>query len=333
MSAHRRVAVLGPIPRDRITTHRGEIFEKYGCALYTVAALSALMDDDDQILPVVHVRREDEEPIKELLSAFPNVDTTGVRSTSDHGAVVELTYVDQNTRIEQQVGFMDPITPADVEFALDADAFVCVPITDYEVGQATLQYLKAHSDGMILLDAHGPTSTLVMEGERRRRLWVERDSWLPHGDILKMNVEEAGCSWFPSRDALEHHEAGAPIALEEMPKFAEHCLRRGVEAVCVTLDERGCAAYWLDGDDVLAERVVPRVPVEDVVDTTGCGDSFAAGMAFGYLLDGDIVHAAQYGNAMGAQRCSGSGLDVYLPLPETDAQLARAYGATAGTGA
>ncbi len=114
MSASRSVAVLGPIPRDRIITHRGEVFEKYGCALYTVAALSALLDADDRIYPIVHVRREDEEPIKELLSAFPNVDLTGVRSASDHGAVVELTYVDQNTRIEQQIGFMDPITPADV---------------------------------------------------------------------------------------------------------------------------------------------------------------------------------------------------------------------------
>jgi adenosine kinase len=164
VSGSRSVAVLGPIPRDRIVTHRGEVLEKYGCALYTVAALSALLDPDDRIYPIVHVRRKDEEPIKELLSAFPNVDVTGVRSASDHGAVVELRYVDQNTRIEQQVGFMDPITPADVEFALAADAFVCVPITDYEVGQATLAYIKQHSAGTILLDAHGPTSTLVIGG-------------------------------------------------------------------------------------------------------------------------------------------------------------------------
>ena len=123
--------------------------------------MSALLDADDRIYPIVHVRREDEEPIKELLSAFPNVDLTGVRSASDHGAVVELSYVVQNTRIEQQIGFMDPITPADVEFALHADAFVCVPITDYEVGQATLAYIR-HSAGTILLDAHGPTSTVVI---------------------------------------------------------------------------------------------------------------------------------------------------------------------------
>ena len=56
------------------------------------------------------------------------------------------------------------------------------------------------------------------------------------------------------------------------------------------------------------------------------GDSFAAGMAFGYLQDHDIVRAAQYGNAMGAQRCTGSALNVYLSLRETNKQLVRTYG-------
>jgi adenosine kinase len=189
-----------------------------------------------------------------------------------------------------------------------------------------LAYIKEHSAGTILLDAHGPTSTLVIGGERRRRLWVERDSWLPHIDLLKMNLEEAGCSWFPSKIALEHHDAGAPIATEALPEFATHCLRHGVTAVCVTLDERGCAAYWLDENGDLAERIVPRIPIEHVVDTTGAGDSFAAGLAFGYLQDADIVRAAQYGNAMGAQRCTGSTLDVYLSLPQTNKQLADTYG-------
>ena len=44
MTTRRTVAVLGPIPFDRVTTHRGDVLEKYGCALYTVAALSALLE-------------------------------------------------------------------------------------------------------------------------------------------------------------------------------------------------------------------------------------------------------------------------------------------------
>lgn len=324
MSAGRTVAVLGPIPRDHITTHQGETFDKYGCVLYTVAALSALMRDDDRICPIVHVRKRDEEPIKAQLAQFANVDVTGIRSDNDRGDVVELTYTTHNHRDERQTGFMSPILPRDVEFVIDADAFVCVPITDYEVGQSTLEYIKRHSAGTVLLDAHGPTNTLVRGGERHHRLWVERDAWLPHVDILKMNLEEAGCSWFPDRS--EAGATGKPMTPEEMPVFAEHCLRSGVKAVCITLDEEGCVVFHLDDRGEVVEDLIGRVHVEDVVDTTGCGDSFAAGMAFGYLEHGDYVTACRYGNAMGAQRCSGSALDVYRTLAETQSQIAETYG-------
>ncbi len=326
----RTVAVLGPIPRDRIVTHHGEVFEKYGCALYTVAALSALMEPEDRICPVVHVRKHDEGPIKELLAPLPNVDLTGIRSDTDRGDIVELTYTDQNARIERQTGFMSPILPEDVDFVIDADAWVCVPITDYEVGQATLRYIRERGDGVVLLDGHGPTSVLTLGGERQQRLWTERDAWLPYLDILKMNLEEAGRSWFPREGDEGTATMGQPMTEEEMPHFAEHCLRHGVQAVCVTLDEKGCVAYRLDADGRLEEHVVPRVPIDQVIDTTGCGDSFAAGMAFGYLFERDIVRACRYGNAMGAQRASRSGLLAYLPRPETDAQIEAAYGPLAG---
>ena len=85
----RKVAVLGPIPRDQIVTHAGERFEKYGCVLYTAVALSALLDAGDTIVPVAHVRRQDEDPIKEILGPFPNIDTSGITSSADQGDVIE----------------------------------------------------------------------------------------------------------------------------------------------------------------------------------------------------------------------------------------------------
>ena len=324
MSASRTVAVLGPIPRDHIVTHNGETFDKYGCVLYTVAALSALMEPQDRICPIVHVRSQDEAAIKEQLSAFGNVDMTGIRVASDRGDVVELTYTAHNMRDERQTGFMSPIVPADVEFVLDADAFVCVPITDYEVGQHTLAYIKSHSDGVVLLDGHGPTVTLTRGGRRFNRLWVERDSWLPYIDILKMNLEEAGCSWFPDRESPNPGER--PMSEADMPRFAHHCLSNGVKAVCITLDEKGSVVYYFDSNDDFHEEYVPRIDVADVVDTTGCGDSFAAGMAFGYLKYRNYVAACRFGNALGAQRCSGSGLNVYRTLAETESQIAATYG-------
>ena len=160
--------MLGPIPRDQIVTHAGERFEKYGCVLYTAVALSALLDDGDTIVPVSHVRRRDEGPIKEILGSFPNIDISGITSLADQGDVIELRYIEHNRRVERQRSFMNPILPAAVDTVLDADLFVCVPITDYEVGQPTLRHIKEHSGAPVVLDAHGPTMTLTRSGELSR---------------------------------------------------------------------------------------------------------------------------------------------------------------------
>ena len=243
----RKVAVLGPIPRDQIVTDDGERFEKYGCALYTAVALSALLDAGDTIVLVSHVRRKDEGPIKQILASFPNIDTSGITSSADQGDGVELRYTGQNSRVERQTSFMNPILPADVAAVLDADAFVCVPITDYEVGQATLRHIKEHSGATIVLDAHGPTMTLTRSGERQPRVWADQDIWLPYVDILKMNLDEARSMWLgesaemtadPPNQITEEKQI-----TEELRDLARHCLDRGVGAVCVTLDEHGCVSF------------------------------------------------------------------------------------------
>ncbi|WP_344933628.1 carbohydrate kinase family protein [Actinoplanes nipponensis] len=316
--------MLGPIPRDQIVTHAGERFEKYGCALYTAVALSALLGPGDTIVPVSHVRRRDEGPIKEILGAYRNIDPSGITSAHDQGDVVELRYIEQNIRVERQTSFMNPILPGDVEPVLDADAFVCVPITDYEVGQPTLRHIKEHSDAVVVLDAHGPTSTLTRSGERHPRVWADRDVWLPYIDILKMNLEEASSTWLG--ESAEMTADPPRLEQDELRDLARHCLDRGVGAVCVTLDERGCVVFFADDGGGIASEVVDRIEVGHVVDATGAGDSFAAGLGFGYLEFHDYVVACQYGNAMGAQRCTGAQLDVYLSREETHRQILAAYG-------
>ncbi|HXT89430.1 MAG TPA: hypothetical protein VN714_09240, partial [Trebonia sp.] len=250
----RKVAVLGPIPSDQIVTDDGERFEKYGCALYTAVALSALLDADDTIVPISHVHRKDEGPIKEILAPFPNIDTSGITSSADRGDRVELRYSGLNRRAERQTSFMDPILPADVAGVLDADAFVCVPITDYEVGHATLRHIKENSDATVVLDAHGPTTTLTRSGERQPRVWADQDIWLPYIDILKMNREEALAAWLGETADLTA-QPQEPIT-GELRDLAHHCLDRGVGAVCVTLDEHGCLAFYQDGSGKFTEENV-----------------------------------------------------------------------------
>ena len=324
--ASRKIAVLGPIPRDQIVTHAGERFRKYGCVMYTAVALSALLDAGDTIVPISHVRRQDEGPVKQILASFPNIDTSGITSPTDQGDVVELRYIDQNSRVERQTSFMNPVLPADIDHVLDADMFVCVPITDYEVGQPTLRHIKEHSRAIVVLDAHGPATTLTRSGERHPRVWADQDVWLPYIDILKMNLDEASSMWLgeSAEPAADPPRPGD----EELRDLARHCLDRGVGAVCVTLDAQGCVSFSRDGSGGVMEEFITPVPVERVVDTTGAGDSFAAGLAYGYLAYRDYVVACQYGNAMGAQRCPGPGTDlnVYLSREGTERQIRATYG-------
>jgi sugar/nucleoside kinase (ribokinase family) len=88
-----------------------------------------------------------------------------------------------------------------------------------------------------------------------------------------------------------------------------------LEAACRALVERGvgCVAATCGGEGVLlvdadgAERV-PAFQVE-VVDTTGCGDAFAAGFLRGLALGRDHTGAAQLGCAAAAIVAQGRGTD------------------------
>ncbi|TFG73530.1 MAG: carbohydrate kinase family protein, partial [Flavobacteriales bacterium] len=74
------VAVLGPIPRDHITTHRGEVIEKYGCTTHTAIGVSKLFGGEGTVYPVSHVRKVDEAAIKALLGEYSNIKVDHITS-------------------------------------------------------------------------------------------------------------------------------------------------------------------------------------------------------------------------------------------------------------
>ena len=176
-----------------------------------------------------------------------------------------------------------------------------------------------------MLDAHGPAVTLTRSGARHPRMWADRDIWLPYIDILKMNLEEASSAW--QQKSADVDETSPRLGADDLHELAEHCLDHGVGGGVRDARREGLRVVLQEpASGELVENTVGRIDVENVVDTTGAGDSFAAGLAFGYLEFRDHVLACQYGNAMGAQRCSGAELNVYLSRAETDKQILAHYG-------
>jgi sugar/nucleoside kinase (ribokinase family) len=80
----------------------------------------------------------------------------------------------------------------------------------------------------------------------------------------------------------------------------------GTRGVAVTLGADGCLVATRQDP---AAKALPALKV-DVVDTTGCGDGFTAGMLAGLLLGADPVDAAWLGVACGSLVATGLGSDA-----------------------
>ncbi len=315
----KKIAILGPIPRDHIVTHNRDLIQKWGCVTHPTIALSVLAGDKIEIIPVSHVRTVDKDNVTEVFKGYKGINENYITSQNDQGDIISLRFTDVNNRLERQTGYMDPIVPQDVKKLLTCSVFVFIPISDYQISLETLKYLKTKSKGTIIFDAHGATTACLINGERLRKFWLDRDVWLPYIDVLKMNLEEAHASWFKkeyeSRDFTEGQSD--EVDRNELRNFALHCLSKGVKCVYITVDSRGCLVYFKKKGK-LVEELVPAVKVKQVVDTTGCGDSFAGGLGFGLLQKPkDYVGAAQYGNALGALRTQGKTFDVFRSLDAT----------------
>ena len=83
-------------------------------------------------------------------------------------------------------------------------------------------------------------------------------------------------------------------------------LALGTYGVAVTQGADGCLVAWRGASGSAA---LPALPV-DVVDTTGCGDGFTAGMLAGLLVGADPVDAAWLGVACGSLVATGLGSDA-----------------------
>lgn len=123
------------------------------------------------------------------------------------------------------------------------------------------------------------------------RARAEIESLLPSVSILSLGMDEA-----------------SPLFNVDSPEeAAQSALERGVLAAAIKLGSQGC--LLADHDRVFRQ---PAFPVQ-VVDTTGAGDAFCAGLLFAYLRRLDLPVAATIANASGALATAAIGGGPVLP--------------------
>lgn len=179
---------------------------------------------------------------------------------------------------------------ADFAYARDADA---VFVTAYAPDPVTsdLLDLAAEPDGpALVVDLSGPVQEL--DGRSTTRETIDRA------------VQVA--------DLFVVGEVAAEAYLERPASEAVDALReQGCSRGAVTFGEAGATLF--DGD---ATVHVPAFGV-DVVDTTGAGDSFVAGLIHRWLLAGDDpAEAGRFAAAAAAMNCEHEGARGHLPTTD-----------------
>jgi sugar/nucleoside kinase (ribokinase family) len=99
---------------------------------------------------------------------------------------------------------------------------------------------------------------------------------------------------------------------------ARRILELGSRTVILTLGSRGCLVATQDGN-IIAK---PTYKVK-VVDTTGAGDAFLAGVGYGVANCWTIEKTAEYANAVAALKCRRIGARVGLPTAREVEELVR----------
>jgi sugar/nucleoside kinase (ribokinase family) len=120
-------------------------------------------------------------------------------------------------------------------------------------------------------------------------------------DFERISAALAGADWFwPNGDQIL-----ALTGRADLEQAVCDVLALGTRGVAVTLGADGCVVTRPDR----SLTHVPAIAV-DVVDTTGCGDAFDAGMLTGLLLGCDPVDSAWLGVACGSLVATGLGSDA-----------------------
>lgn len=105
------------------------------------------------------------------------------------------------------------------------------------------------------------------------------------------------------QDALQHLDYFVPSFAEaseltgetDPEKIADRFMALGARNIAIKMGDQGC---FIKAHDVCA--MVPGFRVDELVDTTGCGDNFVAGFIAGLVKELPIVECAKLGNAAGA---------------------------------
>ncbi len=274
----RKIQSLAPLQLG--TSNPASVTETHGGVARNIAENLGRLGARPRLVTLVG----DDAPGNQLLAACRNagIDVTNAIQTNEWNTGTYTAVLDVNGEMTVALADMalyDALSIDSIAARWDVIASSRLLIIDTNPPAETLAYIlqRAYQEQL-------PVCVTPVSSPKVKRLPADlRGVWL-----LVANLDELAA--LTNRDRVETEQ--------EIAAAAAACMARGCERVVVTMGQRGCCYFQKDGrpGQIQAEPV-------SVVDVTGAGDAFVAGVTYALAAGPDLAAACAFGT-----RCSRAAL-------------------------
>ena len=273
------IICIGHITKDKIVTPKAEIYMPGGSSFYFSYGINHLDNKNLSYRLLTSLAEEDMQAVHDMRAAGIQVDVIPSRHTVYFENIYEA---DQNVRHQRVRAKADPFT---IESVKDVKAryIVLGSLLADDFPLEVIQYLSTR--GTLVVDAQGYLREV--RGEKVYAIdWKEKREALKYIDILKVN----------------EYEAEVLTGTAHLHKAAEILASWGVKEVLLT---QGSFGSTLLADGQFYD--IPAYEPLNVVDATGCGDTFVMGYVYKRAQGASVDEAGHFAAAVSTLKLEASG--------------------------
>lgn len=270
-------------------------FKSFGGIVYLITALSGLFKNSANIYPVTKIEKKYYKKYIKFLEKYPNIKSEYIYDEPGKTNIVSLVYdIEHKHRCEKSFLGSTPINFSQIKPVINfSDMIIVTYISGYDISLKTLETLRKNYTGIIYGDIHSFILTKTTDGIRKYRNIKNYEQWIRNFDILQGSEIE----WqvllknrFPQ------------ITPSNFDKIAGYVLSLGVKKIIMSMGKDGVI-----GAEKNKIYNIPGRKIKKIIDTTGCGDTLAAGIVWGILLKKDFKLALKIGNYLASFKAQKSG--------------------------
>lgn len=268
--------VVGHVTKDLVQIGTRQIEMPGGTAFYSSLVLAGL---GANVVVVTRIAHGDRYLLDGLIHAGISVCCADSETTTRFENIYSR---DLNKRVQLVRELAEPIG-TDHLSQISARSFHLGPLTKKDISLELMEL--ASIKGLVLLDLQGFARS-IENGRVRGADWEDKERGLACVNILKADETEA---------AIVTGEADPERAARKLAEY-------GPDEVVITCGSWGSL---INGHGTLFR--IPAFPSEEIVDATGCGDTFAAAYLYKRLQGTGIREAGEFASRAAAVKLKVSG--------------------------